>query len=64
MLMRTPQIWLPRRTIRFWLSCLVVVCIAPVVLVVTFIIVRSDIQERASFERNIVGNGTRAHAGG
>jgi signal transduction histidine kinase len=45
----------PRRTIRFWLNCLVVACVVPAVLVTTFIIYRSFSQERAGFERDLVG---------
>ncbi len=45
----------PRRTIRFWLNCLVVACVVPAVLVTTFIIYRSFSQERAGFERDLIG---------
>jgi signal transduction histidine kinase len=46
---------LPRRTIRFWLNCLVVTCILPAVVVATAIIVRSFNQERAGLERDTIG---------
>ena len=45
----------PRRTIRFWLNCLVVACIVPAVIVTTFIIYRSINQERALLERDTIG---------
>ncbi len=44
----------PRRTIRFWLNCLVVACVLPAVAVTTFIIVRHFNQERSSLEQNTV----------
>jgi len=44
----------PRRTIRFWLNCLVVACILPAVIVATGIIIRSFYQARASLERDTV----------
>lgn len=44
-----------RRTIRFWLNCLVIACIVPAVLVTTFIIVRSFNQAWASLERDLEG---------
>lgn len=54
--MRAPQEKIaPRRTIHFWLNCLVVACIVPAVIVTTFIIYRSFTQERASLERDLVG---------
>src|SRR5258707_8000272 len=54
--MHSPQIrTAPRRTIRFWLNCLVVACVLPAVVVTTFIIVRSFNQERAGFERDLAG---------
>jgi signal transduction histidine kinase len=45
----------PRRTIRFWLNCLVIACIVPALIVTTFIIYQSFIQERAGLERDTVG---------
>ena len=45
----------PRRTIRFWLNCLVIACIVPALIVTTFIIYRSFNQERAGLERDTVG---------
>ena len=45
----------PRRTIRFWLNCLVIACILPAVIVTTFIILRSFTQERAGIERDLAG---------
>ena len=45
----------PRRTIHFWLNCLVVACVVPAVIVATFTIFRSFTRERASFERDLVG---------
>ncbi len=45
----------PRRTIHFWLNCLVVACVVPAVIVTTFIIFRSFTRERAGFERDLVG---------
>ena len=54
--MHSPQIrTAPRRTIRFWLNCLVVACVLPAVIVTSFIIFRSFTQERAGFERDVVG---------
>ena len=54
--MHAPQTQLsPRRTIRFWLNCLVVACILPAVVVTTLIIVRSFNQARASLEQDLVG---------
>ena len=54
--MRSPQIrTAPRRTICFWLNCLVVACVLPAVIVTSFIIFRSFTQERAGFERDVVG---------
>ena len=54
--MHAPQTQLaPRRTIQFWLNCLVVACVLPAVIVTSFIIFRSFTQERAGFERDIVG---------
>lgn len=44
----------PRRTIRFWLNCLVFACIFPAVVVTTYIIIRSFNQGRASLERDTV----------
>ena len=44
-----------RRTIRFWLNCLVVACVLPAIAVTTIIIVRSFNEAQASFERNLVG---------
>lgn len=44
-----------RRSIRFWLNCLVVACLVPAVLVTTLILVRSFNQARASLERDLVG---------
>ena len=46
---------MPRRTIRFWLNSLVIVCILPAVVVTSLIIIRSFNQARASFEQNLVG---------
>ena len=45
----------PRRTIRFWLNCLVIACILPAVIVTTFIILRSFAQERVGIERDLAG---------
>jgi signal transduction histidine kinase len=45
----------PRRTIYFWLNCLVVACVLPAVIVTTFIIFRSFTREDADFERDLVG---------
>ena len=45
----------PRRTILFWLHCLVVACVVPAVAVTTIIINHSFTQERASLERDSVG---------
>lgn len=45
----------PRRTIRFWLNCLVIACIVPALIVTTFIIYQSFNQERAGLERDTVG---------
>jgi len=45
---------LPRRTIRFWLNCLVIACVLPALLVATAIIFRSFKQERASLERDTI----------
>ena len=45
----------PRRTICFWLNCLVIACILPAVIVTTFIILRSFTQERAGIERDLAG---------
>ncbi|HXZ21271.1 MAG TPA: cache domain-containing protein [Pseudolabrys sp.] len=54
--MHSPQTHLaPRRTIRFWLNCLVVACVLPAVVVATFIIARSFNQERAGLERDLIG---------
>jgi signal transduction histidine kinase len=54
--MHAPKIQLaPRRTIQFWLNCLVVACVLPVIIVATFIIFRSFNQERAAFERDLLG---------
>jgi len=54
--MRAPQgIAAPRRTIRFWLNCLVIACIVPAVLVTTLIIVRSFNYARVTLERDLVG---------
>ena len=53
--MRAPRIKSPRRTIRFWLNYLVLACILPAAAVAAFLIMRSDTQERASLERDIVG---------
>ena len=44
-----------RRTIRFWLNCLVIACVFPAVVVTTSIIIRSFNQERAGLERDTVG---------
>jgi signal transduction histidine kinase len=44
-----------RRTIRFWLNCLVIACILPAVIVTTFIILQSFTQERAGIERDLAG---------
>lgn len=46
---------MPRRTIRFWLNCLVIACILPAAAVATTMIVRSFNQERASLERDTIG---------
>jgi signal transduction histidine kinase len=54
--MHAPQTQVaPRRTIQFWLNCLVVACVLPAVIVTSFIIFRSFTQERAGFERDLVG---------
>jgi|KBSSwiStaDraftv2_1062776.scaffolds.fasta_scaffold63663_6 signal transduction histidine kinase len=45
----------PRRTIRFWLNCLVLACVLPAVLVTSFIIFRSFNKERAGLERDVIG---------
>ena len=45
----------PRRTIIFWLNCLVLVCVIPAVVITTFIVARSFNQERAGLERDFVG---------
>lgn len=45
----------PRRTIRFWLNCLVIACIVPALIVTTLIIYQSFNQERAGLERDTVG---------
>jgi signal transduction histidine kinase len=45
----------PRRTILFWLNCLVLVCVIPAVVITTFIVARSFNQERAGLERHFVG---------
>ena len=50
----TPRVT-PRRTIRFWLNCLVIACIVPALIVTTFIIYQSFNQERAGLERDTVG---------
>src|SRR5271165_1019826 len=52
--MRAPWKRTARRTIRFWLSCLVLACIMPAVVAATFLIMRSYTQERASLERDTV----------
>ena len=52
----TPQLRAaPRRTIRFWLNCLVLACVLPALLVTSFIIFRSFAQERAGLERDVIG---------
>jgi signal transduction histidine kinase len=54
--MHAPQrLTAQRRTIRFWLNCLVIACVIPAILVTTLIIVRSFKQARASLERDLVG---------
>lgn len=53
--MHAPQTQSHRRTIRFWLNCLVLACILPAAIVATFIIMRSYNQERASDERDTIG---------
>ncbi len=54
--MRLLQKWMaPRRTILFWLNCLVLACILPAVAVTTSIIIQSFKQERAALERELVG---------
>ena len=45
---------IPRKTIRFWLNCLVIACTLPALLVATAIILRSFNQERASLERDTI----------
>ena len=45
----------PRRTILFWLHCLVVACVLPAVAITTIIINHSFTQDRASLERDLVG---------
>jgi signal transduction histidine kinase len=45
----------PRRTILFWLHCLVVACVLPAVVVTTIFIVHSFTQERVNLERDLVG---------
>ena len=45
----------PRRTIRFWLNCLVLACVIPALLVTSLIIFRSFTQERAGLERDVIG---------
>src|SRR5580704_9925744 len=52
--MQPPQLRSPRRTIRFWLNCLVVACVLPAALVATLIIERSYMQARASLERDTI----------
>ena len=44
-----------RRTIRFWLNCLVIACVVPAVIIATFIIYRSFNQERVGLMRGTVG---------
>ena len=44
-----------RRTIRFWLNCLVIACVVPAVIIATFIIYRSFNQERVGLMRDTVG---------
>ena len=44
----------PRRTIRFWLNCLVFACIFPAVVGTTYIIVHSFNQGRAGLERDTI----------
>jgi CHASE1-domain containing sensor protein len=39
----------------FWLNCLVIACVLPAIIVTTFTIFRSFTQERAGFERDLVG---------
>ncbi len=54
--MHAPQTQLaPRRTIQFWLNCLVIACVVPAVIVTTFIIFSSFTRERVGFERDLVG---------
>ena len=51
----TPNVTtVPRRTIRYWLNCLVFACIFPAVVVTTYILVHSFNQGRASLERDTV----------
>ena len=45
---------MPRRTIRFWLNCLVIACVLPALLVATAIIFRSFNQARTSLERDTI----------
>lgn len=45
----------PRRTILFWLNCLVLVCVIPAVAITMFIVAHSFNQERAGLERDLVG---------
>src|SRR5438552_14692839 len=45
----------PRRTILFWLNCLVLACVIPAALITAIIIVRSFTEERAGLERDFVG---------
>lgn len=45
----------PRRTILFWLNCLVLVCVIPAVVITTLIVARSFNQERNGLERDFVG---------
>jgi signal transduction histidine kinase len=44
-----------RRTIRFWLNCLVIACVVPAVIITTFIIYRSFDQERLGLVRDTIG---------
>jgi hypothetical protein len=43
-----------RRTIRFWLNCLVVASVLPVLVVTSFLIVRSFNQERSRLEQDTI----------
>jgi len=44
-----------RRTIRFWLNCLVIACVVPAVVITSFIVYRSFNQERIGLMRDTVG---------